>query len=294
MVEVSKIKPDPKQPRKYFSKESIEELAASIKEHGVIKNIEIDKDFLIVTGENRWRAAKKAGLHKVPCRIVDLNDDSRFERQIHENVHHTPMSSWDLAMALKKYRDAGESLISIGERFKKTREWVREYLDFFEISPRLQNELKKIPTLNSKVVSAIQRLSEMELSGKIETGTCEAFLASMQRSDHFNPMKVKYCAERVSLYPDRCKEILQMVFSKESTSEFLAELDTHFPQKPKNGALAHIIFTNKLITHIKQATATIALVETHWKGQAPEELRKAMLKLQKETQKSLKLLPPPK
>lgn len=292
-MEVSKIKPDPKQPRKYFSKESIEELAASIKEHGVIKNIEIDKDFFIVTGENRWRAAKKAGLHNVPCRIIDPNDETRFQRQLHENIHHAPMTEWDLAMALKTYVEAGESQASVARRFGKTHSWVNDKMDWFKLSPRLQDELRKMP-INNKTVAAVQRVSDMEKSGLLEEDATDFFVAKIKANPSASQAKIKICAERIRQHPTKYKDIIKLAFADTTETEFVAEIDTKYPQTKARPGFGGLVFANKLLKHIKQTTALIKQMEAHLEGHAPEELRKAIGRLQEETQKSLKLLPPPK
>lgn len=293
MVEISKIKPDPKQPRKYFSKESIEELAASIKEHGVIKNIEIDKNFFIVTGENRWRAAKKAGLGQIPCRIIDPSDESRFERQLHENIHHAPMSEWDLAMAIKKYIDDGENTVSVARRFGKSHSWAGDRMSWFKLSPKLQNDLKKI-SANNKVVAAVKRVSDMEKSGLLEEGAADFLVSNLKANPSVSMAKVKICSERVRNYPESYKDIVKMAFTDMTEVEFVAEIDTHYPIKKIKPGFDGVIFANKLLRNVKQTTAFIKQMEANLKGHTPGVLQKAMLELKKETEKNLKLLPPPK
>lgn len=291
MVEVSKIKPDPKQPRKYFSKESIEELAASIKEHGVIKNIEIDKNFFIVTGENRWRAAKKAGLGQIPCRIIDQSDESRFERQLHENIHHTPMSDWDLAMAIKKYVDNGETHKAIAHRFNKSEAWVQEKMEWFRLSPNLQKELRKI-NATSKEMLPTSRLSSMEKRGLVEAGAVDLLVSLLGKADGYSVKNVKIAVERIRSYPESYKEIFDMAFSNLSEVLFQAEIDIKFPQKTIRGGMSTVIFHNRVLANVKQATAAVISIASH-ESQLPDNLRSAILKLHQETEKSLKLLSKP-
>lgn len=80
-------------------------MAVSIKNEGMINPIEADKDLVIITGEVRWRAAKKAGLAVVPVKIIESEGMERFIRQIQENIHHNTMSPLDTAKALKKILD---------------------------------------------------------------------------------------------------------------------------------------------------------------------------------------------
>ena len=82
------LKPDPNQPRKEFDAEAIEALAQTILTQGIIAPIEIDEKSMIITGELRWRASKKAGVPTIPCRrIYEISKDERLERQLIENMH---------------------------------------------------------------------------------------------------------------------------------------------------------------------------------------------------------------
>ena len=104
-LSVLKIKPDPTQPRQTLDTEKIKGMAESMITEGVINPIEIDKNYFIVTGEMRWRAAKAAGLKTIPCRIIESIGIDRYRRQVVENIHHNTMTDWDTAKALEKLLD---------------------------------------------------------------------------------------------------------------------------------------------------------------------------------------------
>jgi ParB/RepB/Spo0J family partition protein len=88
------LKPDPNQPRKEFDTETIESLAQTILTQGIIAPIEIDENNMIITGELRWRASKRAGVPTIPCRrIYDISRDERLERQLIENIHRKDLDS---------------------------------------------------------------------------------------------------------------------------------------------------------------------------------------------------------
>lgn len=148
-IQVNKIKPDLNQPRKSFDKVRLNEMAQSIKTEGVINPIEIDKGYIIITGEMRWRSAKLAGLKTVPCKILKISDKDRFMRQVIENIHHNTMSAWDTAKAMEKllllsaadskekigrggYNDKGITWLS--EKLGKSRSSIASYLDILEAS----------------------------------------------------------------------------------------------------------------------------------------------------------------
>jgi ParB family chromosome partitioning protein len=85
------------QPRKYFDEQKIEELAQSIKKNGLIQPIAVrpvkEDEYEIVAGERRWVAAQKAGLHKVPVVVLNLNDTQSLELSIIENIQREDLNS---------------------------------------------------------------------------------------------------------------------------------------------------------------------------------------------------------
>ena len=103
-VPIDKIKADPNQPRKSIDEDAINEMAVSIKNEGIINAIEVDENFIIITGERHWRAAKIAELEEVPVKILKITGDERFIRQVQENIHQNTMTPLDTAEALDKIR----------------------------------------------------------------------------------------------------------------------------------------------------------------------------------------------
>ena len=104
-VKLTEIIRDEEQPRKEFSRESLEMLAASIKEHGVLQPIVVVKDedkYKIVAGERRWRAAKLAGLAKIPVIVRTLDAQNRLELSIIENAQREDLNPIELATAYAK------------------------------------------------------------------------------------------------------------------------------------------------------------------------------------------------
>lgn len=106
IVPIVKLQPDPSQPRSYFDDETLETMAVSIKNEGVINAIEVDKDFIIITGEQRWRAAKIAGLKEVPVKVLEkLSEKERFIRQMQENLSRNTMVPMETAKGFDKIRE---------------------------------------------------------------------------------------------------------------------------------------------------------------------------------------------
>ncbi len=104
-IKIHDITPNVNQPRKTFNEEKIEELAASIREHGIIQPIVVRnkaKGYEIVAGERRWRAAIKAGLDLVPCLIRELSDEQNMLIAIIENMQREDLNPIEEAEGLRQ------------------------------------------------------------------------------------------------------------------------------------------------------------------------------------------------
>ena len=106
-LKLSEVVPDEDQPRREFSEEAIDALAASIKEHGVLQPIVVTREdgkYKIVAGERRWRASKKAGLKTIPAIIRTLDSQNRLELSIIENAQREDLNAIELATAYAKLK----------------------------------------------------------------------------------------------------------------------------------------------------------------------------------------------
>lgn len=119
-IAITKISPDPEQPRRFFDEAALSELAESIKEHGVVQPIVVTpkgSNYLIVAGERRWRAAKKAGLEELPCIVRSMSGQNRLEISLIENLQRHDLNVLETATAYLKLRDQfNMTLEEIGKR----------------------------------------------------------------------------------------------------------------------------------------------------------------------------------
>ena len=119
-IAITKISPDPEQPRRFFDEAALSELAESIKEHGVVQPIVVmpkGSNYLIVAGERRWRAAKKVGLEKLPCIVRSMSGQNRLEVSLIENLQRHDLNVLETATAYLKLRDQfNMTLEEIGKR----------------------------------------------------------------------------------------------------------------------------------------------------------------------------------
>jgi len=110
-INTGRISEDPLQPRKHHSEESLQGLADSIKQHGMLNPITVTRSgeeerYRIVTGERRWRAAKLAKLHEIPCVVMDIRDDERLTVQLIENLQREDLQPLEKAKGILHVKDA--------------------------------------------------------------------------------------------------------------------------------------------------------------------------------------------
>ena len=105
MVKISLVEPNKEQPRKDFDEAALNELADSIRQYGIIQPLVVvkkDEHYVIVTGERRWRAAKIAGLKKVPVVVKNLTDQEIMELSLIENIQREDLNPIEEAQAYKR------------------------------------------------------------------------------------------------------------------------------------------------------------------------------------------------
>ena len=119
-IKLSEIVPDPDQPRRAFDEVSLDELAASVKEHGVLQPIVVAPDkqgYKIVAGERRFRASQRAGLEKIPALVRTLSSQHKLELSLIENLQRSDLNPLETATAYLKLRDQFNlTLEEIGQR----------------------------------------------------------------------------------------------------------------------------------------------------------------------------------
>ena len=131
------IRTNPYQPRKYFDEEKLNELAQSIKEHGVFQKSIHGYD--IVAGERRWRAAKIAGLEDIPSIIVDFTDDQMMEIALLENIQREDLNAIEEAQGYQAMMDKLHlTQEELAQRVGKSRTHVTNTLRLLNISKTLQ------------------------------------------------------------------------------------------------------------------------------------------------------------
>ncbi len=159
-LKVIDVEPNRDQPRRTFDEESIEELASSIKEYGVIQPIIVTKQddyYQIVAGERRWRASKKAGLSEIPAIVREYDKQKNSEIALIENIQREDLNPIEKAMAIRELLD----------KYDLTQQKLADKLGISRSG--LANSVR-ILNLSPKVIELVKE-------GKLTEGHCKALLA---------------------------------------------------------------------------------------------------------------------
>ena len=143
---ISRVEPRKDQPRREFDPAAIEELAASIREYGLIQPITVrplDKGYYqIIAGERRWRAARAAGLREVPVRILEADDKLAMELALVENLQREDLNPMEEAAGYKKLMDDyGLTQEQVASRVQKSRPAVTNALRLLSLGETLQKKV---------------------------------------------------------------------------------------------------------------------------------------------------------
>ena len=159
-LKVTEVEPNRDQPRKNFDQESLEELAESIKEYGLIQPIVVTKKdgyYGIVAGERRWRASKIAGLTDIPAIIREDNERINSEISLIENMQREDLNPYEKALGVRTLIDNyGFSQEEVAKKLGKGRSTIANIVRILNLEPRVL---------------------EMAKEGKLTEGHCKALLA---------------------------------------------------------------------------------------------------------------------
>lgn len=142
LISLNKIKSNSDQPRKTFDNDKIVELAESIKHHGIIQPLIVKqqgKDYIIVAGERRWRAAKILGLKEVPAIVMDLTEKQVLEISLIENIQRQDLNPIEEALAYKKLlNDFNITQEELSKRIGKSRTSITNNMRLINLDSRVQ------------------------------------------------------------------------------------------------------------------------------------------------------------
>ncbi len=227
-IDINLIQPDPNQPRKVFSEKYIQGLAESLKIEGLINPVEVDQNYIIITGEQRWRAAKLNGWTEI---LINLNKSSlptyeRFRRQMAENLHQssadggTPMNAIDVAEGYKKMLELKGHLVAATKSQGKDE-------GISELSRELGIGEKKIRTYLEKlhepsyvrqaIIKDSSTFSSFDEANRVPEKFQEEIKRAIAEGKIEGKIQIRRFAKLARLRPDKAELELARIMDKQST-----------------------------------------------------------------------------
>jgi len=171
-IETNKISPNPMQPRQEMDNEGLEELADSIKEHGILQPLIVTKtvrdlekgqdvEYTLIAGHRRWAAARMLGLPHVPAIVRDSTEQQKLELALVENLQRTDLNALDRANAFKRLHDEFDlTHQEIAQKIGKSREAVTNTLRLLSLPREIQEGLRagKISEGHARTIAGIKSL----------------------------------------------------------------------------------------------------------------------------------------
>jgi ParB family chromosome partitioning protein len=187
---LEKLTPQKGQPRQHFAKDKIDELAASIKEHGLLEPIVVrrvpgQEKLEIIAGERRWRASQKAGLREVLVVVKDVSPKAAFELALIENVQREDLNPVELAEALDRLvKEHHYTQETLAERLGKDRTTVANSLRLLKLPASVRtrvitgelSEGHARALLGAPDASKIEELAEKCVRGRLSVRAAEALV----------------------------------------------------------------------------------------------------------------------
>lgn len=168
MIDLAELRSNPYQPRKIFDEQALEELANSIKEHGVFQPIIVKKSikgYEIIAGERRVKASLMAGLTQIPAIIRDFNDTQMMEIALLENLQRENLTAIEEATAYKKLQETlGLTQEELAKRLGKSRSHITNMLGLLTLPDTIQEDIstKKITMGHARVISKLDDYNQQQ------------------------------------------------------------------------------------------------------------------------------------
>lgn len=219
-IDLDRIAPNPRQPRTLMDEAALEELAASIREHGILQPLIVTRaasgsGYTLVAGERRWRAARKAGLRTVPALVKETTPQQLLELALVENLQREDLNPLEEAAAYRQLIDEhGLTQEEAAQRVGKSRSAVANTLRLLNLPPEAKEALASglITEGHARTLLSLSSLEEQRklLAALISGGlTVREAEESARRGSHRGPRTKKPVSADVAELENRFREALR-------------------------------------------------------------------------------------
>ncbi len=173
-ISVDLIDRNPYQPRREFDQAAIDQLAESIRKHGILQPLLVratGDTYQLVAGERRWRAAQQVGLESIPCRVVELEDQQVCEAALEENLKREDLNVIDKALAFRKYLEQfGGTVEDLARQLSMNRATISNMMRLLELPDQIQQavRLERISGGHARALLPLTESAQIELARQIE------------------------------------------------------------------------------------------------------------------------------
>lgn len=206
MVPIEQLRPNPNQPRRRFAQEDLDDLAASIREKGVIQPLIVrktrDDQYEIVAGERRWRAAQQAQLHELPVLVRELDDVEVLEVAIIENIQRADLNAIEEAAGYRQLMDSfGHTQEKMAEALGKSRSHIANLLRLLNLPPDVQEMLQegRLTAGHARALIATRAPSDLArkvVSGGLSVRATEALVRRVEKDGEMRPRAERRATEK--------------------------------------------------------------------------------------------------
>lgn len=172
-IDIADIIPNPTQPRTQFDEEALDELADSIRQLGVIQPVTVKKadngKYTIISGERRWRAARRADLKSLPAYIREVDDENLHAMALVENIQRQDLNAIEIALGMQRLIDeCSLTQDALSEKVGKKRSSVSNYLRLLKLPDQVQLALKEglISMGHAKAIAGVAPEQQLRLLKK--------------------------------------------------------------------------------------------------------------------------------
>ncbi len=231
-INVEAIRPNPSQPRRKMDHDTLDELTESVRLHGVLQPVLVQKSetgYELVAGERRWRAAINAGLKTIPVIVEEFSPEQKLEIALIENLQREDLNPVDLARGVKKLvDDFGLTQEEVAYRIGKKRPTISNLLRLLELPLEIQKSVE---------------------SGELSPGHARALLGIAERENQLHLAR-KICKEKLSV-----REVERLIrnlrdATRKNGEQKTPTANTHQPSTKKEKSLQELL-TSMLATRVK-------------------------------------------
>jgi len=252
LIPIEKLEPNPFQPRKVFNSESMEELAKSIKDRGILQPIVVrekqgkEKQWQIIAGERRWRAAQMAGLHEVPIYKNNIKEEEVAIIALIENIQREDLSPLDEARGYKKVMEQFSlTQEELAKTMRRSRAYVANFIRLLNLPTEIQNLIEDKKITVGQVRPIIGHKNSIQLAAQIV-------------KENLNSRQVELLIKNKKSHIENKNNIIDVnIRSLENEIEEIIGLKTTI--KDKNGK-GQIIFNYK---NLEQLEAIIEIIKNN-------------------------------